>query len=183
MNYNEEFFTRLQELINQYKNIDISENTLLIGASHFTFWKEKAEEDLSPNLKAINFGIGGTTALFWKINMNLFKTFKYQPKNILLSIGGNDISQNCSNEETINRIISVFNQIKDIFPKTNMYFVGMFSSPCKIKDGRNQKQKEVSLAIDQYIETEKDKNLFYIDTHNFVYKNNSNILDNAYNKN
>ena len=46
MNYNEEFFTRLQELINQYKNIDISENTLLIGASHFTFWKEKAEEDL-----------------------------------------------------------------------------------------------------------------------------------------
>ena len=54
MNYNEEFFTRLQELINQYKNIDISENTLLIGASHFTFWKEKAEEDLSPNLKAIN---------------------------------------------------------------------------------------------------------------------------------
>ena len=30
MNYNEEFFTRLQELINQYKNIDISENTLLI---------------------------------------------------------------------------------------------------------------------------------------------------------
>lgn len=183
MNYNEEFFTRLQELINQYKNIDISENTLLIGASHFTFWKEKAEEDLSPNLKAINFGIGGTTALFWKINMNLFKTFKYQPKNILLSIGGNDISQNCSNEETINRIISVFNQIKDIFPKTNIYFVGMFSSPCKIKDGRNQKQKEVSLAIDQYIETEKDKNLFYIDTHNFVYKNNSNILDNAYNKN
>ena len=115
--------------------------------------------------------------------MNLFKTFKYQPKNILLSIGGNDISQNCSNEETINRIISVFNQIKDIFPKTNMYFVGMFSSPCKIKDGRNQNQKEVSLAIDQYIETEKDKNLFYIDTHNFVYKNNSNILDNAYNKN
>lgn len=102
MNYNEEFFTRLQELINQYKNIDISENTLLIGASHFTFWKEKAEEDLSPNLKAINFGIGGTTALFWKINMNLFKTFKYQPKNIFLSIGGNDISQNCSNEETIN---------------------------------------------------------------------------------
>lgn len=76
-------------------------------------------------LSAANEGVGGTKTEYW---LNMVETMRvmYNPENIIIHIGVNDIDDgNTTGEQTIERLTALFTAYKAAFPQANIYYVGL----------------------------------------------------------
>ena len=100
---------------------------LFVGSSSFTKWKDV--QDYFPGYSIINRGFGGST-LPDVIRYEKDIIFPYQPKQIVIYCGENDVasSDTISPEMVLKRFKQLFTDIRLQFPKVNLVFISL--KPC-----------------------------------------------------
>ena len=105
---------------------------LFIGSSSFTIWKDMA--DYFPTHTVFNRAFGGSTLLDQLYYADEV-IFKYQPKQIILYCGENDLaSSDAVNADSVyNRFVRLFTAIRNKWPKMPFLYVSMKPSPSRKK--------------------------------------------------
>ncbi|MCX2741019.1 SGNH/GDSL hydrolase family protein [Pontibacter anaerobius] len=127
------------------------ENAILfVGSSSIRMWKNLQE--MFPKHTLINRGFGGSNLLDLERYLNDI-VFPYQPKQIVIYSGENDIaSDTVQAQEVLERFQSVFQQIRGKMPQVPVVFVSIKPSPSRIK--YNPIIVEANELIKQYLKTQ-----------------------------
>lgn len=129
---------------------------LFIGSSSIRFWKDL--DQAFPGKTIINRGFGGSeiadiTQLADRI------LFPYQPKQIVIYSGDNDIANGKSPETVASDFSVLFEQIRSKLPQTPIIFLSIKPSPSRIK--YLEKVKEANTLIAKYLK--KQRKAIYVD--------------------
>ncbi len=144
---------------------------LLIGSSSFTKWKDVQE--YFPQHTMLNRGFGGsslTDVIYYASDVVL----KYQPKQILIYCGENDIAgSNTVNADTVfERFKILYGIIRSKFKKVPVAYISMKPSPSREK--YLVTMQEANDQIKSFIE--KQKKTAYIDVYSSMLDANGKIL-------
>jgi lysophospholipase L1-like esterase len=133
---------------------------LFIGSSSFTMWK--GVQDSFPAYTIINRGFGGSTLLD-QIRYENDIIFPYQPKQIVIYCGENDLasSDSVTAEMVFQRFKVLFAAIRAKLPDIPIAFVSLKPSPSRryLLD----KMRTANVLIREYLATQK--NAGFIDIH------------------
>ncbi|OAQ39096.1 hypothetical protein A5893_10520 [Pedobacter psychrophilus] len=118
---------RFDNAMLEFKKIDQQKHTpkggiLFIGSSSFTFWK--ALENTFASYQPINRGFGGST-LAEVIHYADDILYPYQPRQVVIYCGENDIAEGNSPEITVERFKILFNLTRKHLPNALISFVSM----------------------------------------------------------
>ena len=126
--------------------------TLFIGSSSFTMWKDA--QDYFPKHKILNRAFGGSTLLDM-IRYRYDVVFPYQPKQIVLYCGENDFAS--SDTVTVSMVVERFHTFYTLmrakYPKVPFLYVSMKPSPSRAH--LMAKYKEANQQIADFLKTEK----------------------------
>lgn len=106
-------------------------NTILfVGSSSFTNWKDV--QDYFPDYTITNRGFGGSS-LTDVIRYQKDIIFPYQPKQIVIYCGENDIasSDTVTGKMVAERFKQLFTDIRNQFPKIPLVYISMKPSPSR----------------------------------------------------
>ena len=96
--------------------------TVFYGSSTIRLWKNMAQ-DLAPH-QTLNLGFGG--AFIHSLSHYFEDLFDgLAPQNIMLYLGGNDLTLGLDADQIIERITSFVHMIHDKFPETNIYNIAI----------------------------------------------------------
>lgn len=144
---------------------------LLIGSSSFTNWKDVAK--YFPEHTIINRGFGGSSLP----HMTMYAEdiiFKYNPKQIIIYCGENDLTGGPSiTADTIfNRLKKLHQLIRSRYKKVPIAYISMKPSPSR------EKYLETMQKGNELIKSfmEKQKKSSYIDVYHSMFDANGNIL-------
>ncbi len=131
---------------------------LFVGSSSFNYWKDV--NDYFPGYPIINRGFGGSTLLDVIYYANDI-IFPYQPKQIVIYCGENDIAyvDTVNGKTVLNRFKKLFTMIRHKMPGENIVFVSIKPSPSRMKF--RKKVEDANRLIKQFISTQK--NAFFVD--------------------
>jgi lysophospholipase L1-like esterase len=103
---------------------------LFVGSSSFTNWKDV--QAYFPSYKIINRGFGGSTLLDQIRYVNDI-VFPYQPKQIVIYCGENDLaaSDKVTGEIVYTRFVNLFNLIRKKLPSVPVAFISLKPSPSR----------------------------------------------------
>jgi lysophospholipase L1-like esterase len=148
---------------------------LLIGSSSFTKWKDVQE--YFPEHTMLNRGFGGsslTDVIYYANDVVL----KYQPKQILIYCGENDIAGSSTvNADTVfERFKILYGMIRSKFKKVPIAYISMKPSPSR------EKYLETMQKGNELIKSfmEKQKKAAYIDVYHSMYDADGKILTNIF---
>lgn len=118
-------FSKADSLVSPPKNA-----ILLIGSSSFTYWKDVAI--YFPGRVFINRAFGGSS-LTHQIDYVEKVVYPYQPKQILIYCGENDIaaSHMATADSVFNRFVRLHQLIRKKYPKVRISFVSIKPSPVR----------------------------------------------------
>jgi lysophospholipase L1-like esterase len=148
---------------------------LLIGSSSFTKWKDVQE--YFPEHTMLNRGFGGsslTDVIYYANDVIL----KYEPKQILIYCGENDIagSITVTADTVFKRFKTLYSIIRSKFKKVHITYISMKPSPSR------EKFLPTILTgnelIKQYLK--KRKHTAYIDVYHSMFDTNGKILTNIF---
>lgn len=134
--------------------------TLFVGDSFWEFWRNKTGIDENfatafAGYDVANVGISGTQAREWR-SLRKKLIDPYQPENVVLTIGINDIDDNNEDgESTANYIMMLCNDIWDKNPNCNIYFcsitrcAGYFASKWQFYKVANEIMEENAENIEK----------------------------------
>jgi lysophospholipase L1-like esterase len=121
--------------VNSFSKIDSLQEPpnhaiLLIGSSSFTYWKDVAS--YFPGHVFINRAFGGSS-LTHQIEYVEKVVYPYQPKQILIYCGENDIatSHSVTADTVFNRFVRLYQLIRIKYPKVRISFVSIKPSPVR----------------------------------------------------
>ncbi len=151
--------------IQQFKKQDsiafpASNQILFIGSSSFTFWRDV--QDYFPGYKILNRAFGGSQ-LVDLIRYRYDVIYPYQPKQIIMYCGENDIaaSDTVTAEIAAERFITIFKLIRAKYPAVPFAYVSM--KPSVARKNLMGKYKAANTAIAAYLKTQK--NCSFIDVY------------------
>jgi lysophospholipase L1-like esterase len=103
---------------------------LFVGSSSFTKWKDVQE--YFPKYTIINRGFGGSILLD-VIRYEKDIIFPYQPKQIVIYCGENDVasSDTITPEMVLGRVKQLITDIRKEFPKVNIAFISLKPAPSR----------------------------------------------------
>jgi len=103
---------------------------LFIGSSSFTMWKDI--QDYFPGYTIVNRGFGGSTLLD-QIRYEKDIIYPYQPKQIVIYCGENDLASSDSVQAAMvqNRFKNLFNDIRNKLPDVPIAFISLKPSPSR----------------------------------------------------
>lgn len=136
---------------------------VFVGSSSFTRWTDL--ETVFKDYHAINRGFGGSTLEQANEYINEL-VFAYKPKQVVIYSGENDIAEGASAEQTYDRFITFYNNLRKGLPKANIVYISMKLSPSRMKFADNV--NKANAMIKNYIS--KQKKASFIDV-------NSKMLD------
>ncbi len=124
-----------QDEIDQFRKQDSlnappKKAVLFVGSSSFRMWKN-VQEDF-PEIRIINRGFGGST-LADVIRYMDDIIFPYEPKQIVIYCGENDIASGESPQTVLDRFDMLFTAIRNKLPRVPVVFVSMKPSPSRKK--------------------------------------------------
>jgi len=133
---------------------------LFVGSSSFTKWKDVA--DYFPGYTIINRGFGGST-LQDVIRYADDVIFPYQPKQIVIYCGENDLasSDTVTAQTVFYRFKKLYSMIRAKMPTTPVDFISLKPSPSRAH--LKTKAVEANKLIKNYIS--KQKNTAFIDVY------------------
>ena len=112
------------EKLDDYRISSTDKDYLFIGDSYIdkAFWYTYG--DVFGEESAANEGVGATKVPYW---LNMVGTLRamYNPQNIIMHIGVNDIDSGVTAEDTNENIDKLFTSLKNEFPNANIYYVGL----------------------------------------------------------
>jgi lysophospholipase L1-like esterase len=129
---------------------------VFVGSSSLRMWKDL--EDTFKNYNAINRGFGGSDLVYANEYINEL-VFAYKPRQVMIYCGENDVAAGATAEQTYERFVTFFKNLRKGLPKANLTFISMKLSP-----SRAQFSKAILTAnamIKDYLS--KQKNTGYID--------------------
>ena len=145
-------FATAKSLANKAANTTKKGTTLFVGDSFFEFWRNKTgiDEDFVTAFSGYdvaNVGISGTQAREWR-SLRKKLIDPYQPENVVLNIGINDVDDNNEDgESTAKYIMMLCNDIWKTNPNCNIYYcsitrcAGYFSSKWQFHSQSNELMK------------------------------------------
>ena len=144
---------------------------LLIGSSSFTNWKNVAT--YFPNHTIINRGFGGSSLP----HMTLYAEdiiFKYNPKQIIIYCGENDLTggPSITADTVFERVKKLHQLIRSRYKKVTISYISMKPSPSREK--YLETMQKSNRLIKTFMEQQKKSN--YIDVYNSMLDVNGNIL-------
>ena len=144
---------------------------LLIGSSSFKNWVDV--QDYFPLFPIVNRGFGGST-LPDVIRFADDVIFPYEPKQILIYCGENDLASADSVTATIvfNRFKQLFQIIRDRLPKVPIAYISMKPSPSR--ERLWPKMIEGNSLIKNYLK--KKRNTAFIDVYSKMFDSNGEVL-------
>ena len=139
---------------------------LLIGSSSFTMWKDV--QDYFPGYTIVNRGFGGSTLLD-QIRYTDEIIFPYQPKQIVIYCGENDLAS--SDTVTATMVVDRFKQLYQIIrgkTKAPIAYISMKPSPSRRHLFQKMREANESIALflgqSDVLSNVTSKNVF-IDVH------------------
>ena len=144
---------------------------LLIGSSSFTNWKDVAT--YFPNHTIINRGFGGSSLP----HMTLYAEdiiFKYNPKQIIIYCGENDLTggPSITADTVFERVKKLHQLIRSRYKKVTISYISMKPSPSREKYLATM--QKANRLIKTFMEQQKRSN--YIDVYKSMLDDNGNIL-------
>ena len=144
---------------------------LLIGSSSFTNWKNVAT--YFPNHTIINRGFGGSSLP----HMTLYAEdiiFKYNPKQIIIYCGENDLTggPSITADTVFERVKKLHQLIRSRYKKVTISYISMKPSPSREKYLATM--QKANRLIKTFMEQQKRSN--YINVYNSMLDDNGNIL-------
>jgi lysophospholipase L1-like esterase len=144
---------------------------LLIGSSSFTNWKNVAT--YFPNHTIINRGFGGSSLP----HMTLYAEdiiFKYNPKQIIIYCGENDLTggPSITADTVFERVKKLHQLIRSRYKKVTISYISMKPSPSREKYLATM--QKANRLIKTFMEQQKRSN--YIDVYKSMLDDNGNIL-------
>ena len=153
-------FSTAKSLANTAARANKKGTTLFIGDSFFEFWRNKTGIDENfatafAGYDVANAGINGTQAREWR---SLRKAIidPYEPENVVINIGINDVDDNSEDgETTAEYIMMLCNDIWDKFPNCNIYYdsitrcAGYFAGKWTFHNQSNEIMKENAKNIEK----------------------------------
>jgi lysophospholipase L1-like esterase len=126
---------------------------LLVGSSSFTRWTDV--QAYFPGYTILNRGFGGST-LADVLRYEEDVIFKYDPKQIVIYCGENDIasSDTIKAETVVNRFQKLFSEIRAVYPNVPVVFVSLKPSPSRW--GLKEKAIAVNNSIEEFLKTQKN---------------------------
>lgn len=124
------------EEIQAYKKQDSAhfpaKNAILFtGSSSFNFWKDM--QDYFPNHTVINRGFGGS-ALPDVIRYAHQIIYPYQPKQVVIYCGENDLAtENATPEVVLSRLKTLVSMIRSRFNNVPVVYVSIKPSPSRVR--------------------------------------------------
>jgi lysophospholipase L1-like esterase len=120
--------------INEYKEQDAKNfpqpnGILFVGSSSLRMWKNL--EIVYKDYHAINRGFGGSTlgqAIYYADDI----IYPYQPRQIIIYSGENDLAEGASIEVTFDRFKTLFDIIRKKMPNVPIAFISIKPSPSRI---------------------------------------------------
>ena len=131
---------------------------LFVGSSSFRKWTNIADD--FPSYTIINRGFGGSNFID-VIRYAYDVILPYQPKQVMIYCGDNDLAQGVTVTEVVKRFKTLYEIIRLNLPNTVIDFVSIKPSP-----SRQQllpKMKEVNLQVQAFLK--KGKNSGFIDVY------------------
>ena len=134
---------------------------LAVISSSFTKWKDVA--DYFPGYTIINRGFGGSS-LPDVIRYADEIIFPYQPKQIFIYCGENDlaVSDTVSAQTVFERFKKLFSLIRSKMPNESISFISLKPSPSRAR--LKSKMLEANSLVRKFISTQK--NISFIDVYN-----------------
>lgn len=131
---------------------------LFVGSSSFTKWKDV--QNYFPGYTIINRGFGGSV-LSDVIRYEKDIIFPYQPKQIVIYCGENDVasSDTVTGKIVLERFKQLFNDIRQQFPTTDIAFISLKPSPSRWQ--KKDRMIEANALIKKFLK--KKKNTSFID--------------------
>lgn len=126
-------------------------DTLFIGDSYMEFWKASGFTSHVAQLPSYaNEGIGGTKTTNWMSKLQDMSA-RYNPSNIVMHIGVNDIDdEGLSKEEATARLLELFNAYHEAFGEAQLYWVALI--PNTMFADKVATYKEVNAEIKAFAE-------------------------------
>ncbi len=134
-----------------------STQTLIIGDSYTgkTSWRLLDEQTAS--IGGSSVGISGTKVDLWMSNVNALKV--YDPKNIVIHIGVNDINGGTSGTACGNSIVSLLQKLKTTFPGAKLFYVSICDNTAN--SGKWGEYKISNDLVKAY--ADKTSGVYYVD--------------------
>lgn len=110
--------------LEDYRITAADKEYLFIGDSYIdtAFWY--TYNDLFGSESAANEGVGGTKTDYWQNMVGTLQAM-YNPQNVIMHIGVNDIDGGASAADTNANIDELFEMLGNAFPNANIYYVGL----------------------------------------------------------
>jgi len=126
---------------------------LFIGSSSFTKWTDV--QDYFPGYTIINRGFGGSTLLD-QIRYEKDIIFTYQPKQIVIYCGENDLasSDTVTAQTVFGRFKTLYTDIRHRFPEISIVFISLKPSPSR--KHLFSKMREVNRQIKAFMRFQGD---------------------------
>lgn len=135
---------------------------LFVGSSSIRKWDDV--QWTFADYRALNRGVGGTV-----INDIIFYlndiVFKYEPSQIVLYVGENDLpNANETADTVLNRTVTLFNKIREKLPEVPVIYIAMKPSPSRDKFA--QKAVAANGLIKQFLS--QQKNAVFVDVYSLM---------------
>lgn len=140
-------FAKWQKAMDQFaaadeKNPPPKGASLFIGSSTIVLWKTLSED--FPNHKVINRGFGGSEIVDSTYYADRI-IFPYEPKQIFLRAGGNDIHAGRTPKQVAADFSDFVAKVHGRLPKTDIYYIAV--SPAPSRWGETDKYRELNRLI------------------------------------
>jgi lysophospholipase L1-like esterase len=144
--------------IQQFRKMDSvqpppSHAILFVGSSSFTKWTDV--QDYFPGYTIINRGFGGST-LADVLRYEEDVIFKYDPKQIVIYCGENDIasSDTITANTVANRFKTLFSEIRAVYPNVPVVYISMKPSPSRWQ--LKGKLMQANSLIENFLKNQKN---------------------------
>jgi len=156
-------------------NIPAKNAILFVGSSSFTKWTDVQE--YFPGYKIINRGFGGSS-LPDLIRYADDVIFPYQPKQIVIYCGENDLatSDTVTSATVFRRFDTLFKMIRTRMPGVPVAFISLKPSPSR--ERLWPKMIEVNSMIKKYLKSKK--NTAFIDVYHSMFNKDGTVMKNIF---
>ena len=124
---------------------------LFVGSSSFARWKDIA--DYFPGYAIINRGFGGS-GLIDVIRYAYDIIIPYQPKQVIIYVGDNDLAGGVTVQDVMTRFKTLFQIIRTNLPNTTIDYVSIKPSP--LREQLMPKMKEANIQIQEFLKTQNN---------------------------
>ena len=126
---------------------------LFVGSSSFTKWTDI--QNYFPGYTILNRGFGGSTLLD-VLRYEEDVIFKYDPKQIVIYCGENDLASSDTVTATMvaDRFKNLFSEIRAVYPNVPVVFISLKPSPSRWR--LKEKQIAANNMIEKYLKKQKN---------------------------